>query len=37
MGRLEGIWPKHIKSCLKAAHRSNDPKKITQAIVGFVW
>ncbi len=37
MGRLEGIGPKHTKSCLKAAHRSDDPKKIAQAIVGFMF
>jgi hypothetical protein len=37
MGRSEGIGPKHTKSCLKVAHRSDNPKKITQTIVGSMF
>ncbi len=37
MGRLEGIGPKHTKSCLKVAHRFDDPKKIAQTIVGSIF
>jgi hypothetical protein len=37
MSRLEGIGPKHTKSCLKVAHRSDDPKKIAQTIASSMF
>jgi hypothetical protein len=37
MGRLERMWPNRTKLRLKAPHKFDDPKKIMQAIAGFMF
>ncbi len=37
MGRLKGTWPNHTKLCLKATHKFDDPKKITQTIASSIF